>query len=129
MAPVVLLEVGGRAWVGWYSSLSEAEPGAVGAAGWVVALVVGASAAAAAAAERETLVEEREGRAVLFCLLAGGAEGRMVVVLVLAMVVVLKLDLFLGFVYLFVCLHFLGMWNSGCLQLECGRDATFWEWG
>ena len=38
MAPVVLLKVGGRAWLGWYSSLSEAEPGAVGAAGWVVAL-------------------------------------------------------------------------------------------
>ena len=52
--------------------------------------------AAAAAAERETLVE-REGRTVLFCLLAGGAEGRMVVVLVLAMAMVLKLDLFLYF--------------------------------
>jgi hypothetical protein len=81
MAPVVFLEVGGRASAGWYSSLSEGEAGgAGGAADWVVGLVVGP--AVAAAAERETR-SVGTGRAVLFLLReAGGPEEDMVMVVV-----------------------------------------------
>ena len=65
MAPVVFLEVGGRALAGWYSSLSEGEAGGTGgAAGWVVELVVGAAVAAAAGWVVEAALAAAAGRVV-----------------------------------------------------------------